>query len=170
MAKSWCVNRRRGCASRVTVVVLCVCMCVYVISFLLPHASRPQNIRTYVFTATQKPFITMIFTKNASFRNQGIICFLKYHQLHLSSQIQIPTECVQRGLDIAICNFSNTCFIQKLQYICLPPLNTNLQFKYMCMYITSPRGRELVDMFEHIIIIIIQAWDECVSRLLVTTH
>ena len=40
----------------------------------------------------------------------------------------------------------------------------------MCMYITSPRGRELVGMFEHIIIIIIQAWGECVSRLLVTTH
>ena len=35
-------------------VCLCVCVCVSVRSFLLPRASRPRNIGTYVFTATRK--------------------------------------------------------------------------------------------------------------------
>ena len=56
------INPRCACAARVTVVVPCVCMCVFVRSFLLPRASRPQNIGTYGFTATRKTFIILIFT------------------------------------------------------------------------------------------------------------
>ena len=34
------INPRRACATRVTVVVLCVCMCVSVFSILPSHAFR----------------------------------------------------------------------------------------------------------------------------------
>ena len=47
-----------------------VCVC----GFLPPRASRPQNIGTYVFTATRKTFIIVIFAKNALFRSYGVIC------------------------------------------------------------------------------------------------
>ena len=38
-------------------VCLCVCVCVSVRSFLLPRASRPRNIYTYVFTATREKLL-----------------------------------------------------------------------------------------------------------------
>ena len=62
---------------------MCVCVrvrvrvrvCVSVRSFLPPRASRPRNIGVYMFTATRKKtFIVVVFAKNASFRNYGVIC------------------------------------------------------------------------------------------------
>ena len=52
-------------------------VCVSVPSFTPPRASRPRNIGTYVFTATQKTLlcnIIVIFAENASFRSYGVIC------------------------------------------------------------------------------------------------
>ena len=37
-------------------------------SFLPPHATKPRNIGTYVFTATRK---TILFTRNRSLSNIG---------------------------------------------------------------------------------------------------
>ena len=98
------INSRRACAARVTVVVWCVCVCVCVChcmcvcacvcvcvcvcvlcvcvymsvrSFLPPRASRPRNIGnvgTYGFTVKRKTFTILIFTKNSSFRNYGVVC------------------------------------------------------------------------------------------------
>ena len=49
-------------------VCVCVCVCGSVRNFLPPHASRPRNIDTYMFTATRKNIlIIVIFAKNASF-------------------------------------------------------------------------------------------------------
>ena len=68
------------CAVRVTVVVPCVCMyvcvcvsvCLSVHSFLPPPASQYRYVR--VHCDTEKPFIIVIFAKNASFRSYGVIC------------------------------------------------------------------------------------------------
>ena len=43
---------------------VCVCVCVSVHSFLPVRASRPQNIGTYVFTATQKTLLYNYYNCN----------------------------------------------------------------------------------------------------------
>ena len=92
-------------AVRVTVVVPCVCVSVR--SFLPPCASRPRNIGTYVFTATRKkPFIIVIFAKNASFRSYGIIRLPRMPLTTPEPQIRIPMESTQRGHDITIRDFN----------------------------------------------------------------
>ena len=54
-----------------------VCVCVSIRSFLPPQVSRPQNIGTYVFTATRgKTSIIVIFAKNVSFRSYSDICLM----------------------------------------------------------------------------------------------
>ena len=60
-----------------------------VCSFLPPRASRPRNIGTYVFTATQKTIlfiIIVILAENASFT-----CKLRRH-LFASMALTTPTQ------------------------------------------------------------------------------
>ena len=48
-----------------------------------------------IHRGTKKTILTLIFVKNNRFGTMAqalIICFLKYHQLHLSHKILIPTE------------------------------------------------------------------------------
>ena len=40
------------------------CVCVSIRSFLPPHASRPRNIGTYVFTATRKTLLYNYYNRN----------------------------------------------------------------------------------------------------------
>ena len=74
------------------------------ISFLPPCASlKYMYIRIY--HVTEKTFMTMVFDKNALFRNYRVICFLECHQPYLSPKIRTPTESAKRWLDIAIRDF-----------------------------------------------------------------
>ena len=51
------INARHACAVRVTLIGPCVCVCVYVISFLPPRASRPRIIGRYGFITTMKKLL-----------------------------------------------------------------------------------------------------------------
>ena len=82
-------------AARVTVVVPYVCVSVR--SFLSPgspRASRPQNIGTYVFTATRKNFYNRDFRNKKKLRSEATasLACLRCHQLHLNPKRQIQKE------------------------------------------------------------------------------
>ena len=85
-------------ATKVTVFVPCVCLCVYmyvcvsVRSFLPPHASIPRNIGMYVFFATRKNFYNLFTFHSRNMisyaRNYGVLCDTGYRWLaskHMTS-------------------------------------------------------------------------------------
>ena len=92
------INPQRACAARVTVVVPCVCVCMFVHSFLPPHV---DSIGTNGFTATHKNFYNRVFVvaKNASFRSYGIICLPRMPPTTLKPQ-ETDTEGISRRLEI----------------------------------------------------------------------
>ena len=61
---------------------------------------------------------------------------------HLDPQIRISMKSAQHGHDIAIRDFNKKCFVQKLQYLCLP-LRVHIHNINRHMYISSARGHEL---------------------------
>ena len=70
------INPRRACAARVTVVVLCVCMCVYVCP-LIPAASHIGITKERYQRILHNTGIVLNFAdfpKNASFKSYGVIC------------------------------------------------------------------------------------------------
>ena len=71
-------------ATRVTVVVPCVCMCVYLFVVLCHHAHlyRPRNIGS---SRHGKTFIIVIFAKNAWFRSYGVICLPRMPPITLAT-------------------------------------------------------------------------------------
>ena len=121
---------------------MCVCVCVYVsvLSFMPPHASRLRNIGTYGFTATRK---NLIFTKNVSFRSEGVICLPRMPPTTPEPQ-KTDTKGIsgrlERQLIVAIVT-KNVSFKSYGTFAYL--LRAYIRNINMCMYITSARGHEL---------------------------
>ena len=70
------VNPWRACAARVTVVVLCVCMYVYVCP-IIPAASHIEITKERYQRILRNTGIVLNFAdfpKNASFKGYGVIC------------------------------------------------------------------------------------------------
>ena len=112
-----------------------VCVCMSVRSFLPPCACRSQNIGTNGFTAMQNFFFESWFLLKmlCSEATASFAC-LGCHQLHLNPKSRIPRESAEGWKVIDSRDFNLKDFVQKLQYICLPPSCAYPQYKYAHVY------------------------------------